>query len=112
MRATAMPVLTPGAADCVLPSSPVLARLRAKQLAVGQVIAGTMSLTEAAACFGTGEKNVTGRDGERLCRTVIGWVHLALSDRPEQAEAVSERLEDELRTVLARHGGVCLSRAG
>jgi hypothetical protein len=107
-----MPVLTPGAAVCVLPSSPALARLRAKQRAVGRVIAGTLSLLDAAVCFGDGEKNPTGHDGEALCRTVIGWVHLALSDRPEQAEAASERLEDELRTVLARHGCVRLPRAG
>src|SRR5437763_1294716 len=107
-----MPVLTPGATICVLPSSPALVRLRAKQRAVGQVIAGTLSLVEAATCFGAGEKNGTGRDGETLCRTVIGWVHLALSDRPEQAEAVSERLEDELRMVLTRHGRVRLPLAG
>jgi hypothetical protein len=107
-----MLVLMPGAAVCVLPSSPALARLRAKQRAVGQVIAGTLSLVEAASHFGAGDRDVAGRNGEALCRTVIGWVHLALSDRPEQAEAVSERLEAELRAVLTRHGCVRLPLAG
>jgi hypothetical protein len=47
---------------------------------------------------------VSASDVEALCRSVIGWVHLALSDRPERAEAVSGRLECELQSHLARFG--------
>jgi hypothetical protein len=107
-----MPVLTPVVAVRVSPHPTALARLRAKQRVVAQVIAGTLSLLEAAALFGTCGHDAAARDGESLCRAVIGWVHLALSDRPEQAEAVSQQLEEELQAVLARRGCVQLPLAG
>ena len=39
---------------------------------------------------------------ENLCRTVIGWVYLTLSSRPEEAERVSNRLERELQVHLEK----------
>lgn len=79
----------------------LLSGLRHKQEAVTAVIDGKLSLLEAAARFRDGKANM---DGETLCRAVIGWVHLALSDRPEKAEAVSLRLESELQSYLDRTG--------
>ena len=43
-------------------------------------------------------------DSENLCRTVIGWVYLSLSNRPEEAERVSDRLERELQVHLDKNG--------
>jgi len=88
----------------------LLTGLRQKQWAVAGVIAGRLSLLEAAAWFraaglGIDLGQVPAAEAESLCRSVIGWVHLALSDRPERAEAVSARLECELQTHLARFGG-------
>lgn len=79
----------------------LLAELRRKQLAVSAVIDGKLSLLEAAGWF---RNECTSVDGEALCRTVIGWVHLALCERPEKAEAVSLRLEGELQVFLDRTG--------
>jgi hypothetical protein len=83
----------------------LLDELRRKQQAVAAVIDGNLSLLDAAAWFRNGRVNV---DGEALCRTVIGWVHLALCERPERAEAVSLRLEGELQSYLDRSGRGCL----
>jgi hypothetical protein len=79
----------------------LLAELRRKQQAVTAVLDGKLSLLEAAGRFR--DENASS-DGETLCRTVIGWVHLALSERPEKAEAVSLRLEGELQSYLDRSG--------
>ncbi len=81
-----------------------------KEQIVAELISGRLPLLEATARFrqlgGAGRGPEPG--GEEWCRTVIGWAHLALSDRPERAEAVSDHLEQELQTHLARHGCVCL----
>jgi hypothetical protein len=82
-------------------SREMLAGLRLKQSAVAAVVDGKLTLSEAAARFRDAQ---CGSDGETLCRSVIGWVHLALSDRPERAEAVSSRLERELQVYLDRAG--------
>jgi hypothetical protein len=95
----------------VLPGA-VLAGLRQKQAIISQVIDGHLPLWEAASRFRAahqaasvclertiGVPNHT-IDGEEACRTVIGWVYLALSDRPEHADRVSERLETELRDQM------------
>jgi hypothetical protein len=87
-----------------------LERVEAKQQAVADLIDRRTDLLEAAARFhaaGLAPSDVVG-DGERLCRSVIGWVYLALSDRPERAEALSDELERELQVVLSRHGAVRL----
>lgn len=82
-------------------SREMLAGLIRKQQAVAALIDGRLSLLEAAGRFRDAQASA---DGEALCRAVIGWVHLALNDRPERAEAVSQRLEGELQTYLDRSG--------
>ena len=93
----------------------VLLGLQQKQAIINEVIGGHLPLWEAAGRFqaahqaarvclesATGVPNHT-IDGEAVCRTIIGWVYLALSDRPEHADKVSERLEGELREYLSRN---------
>jgi hypothetical protein len=93
----------------------VLLGLQQKQAIINQVIDGNLPLWEAASRFqvahqaarvclerATGSPNNT-IDGESVCRTIIGWVCLALSDRPEHADRVSERLEGELREILNKN---------
>jgi len=82
-----------------------LRRLQVKQRAIAELISGRLQLLEAAARFQEVEGGMGGEDeGEQLCRAVIGWAHLALSDRPERAEAFSEQLEKELQRHLTGHG--------
>ncbi|HJZ60370.1 MAG TPA: hypothetical protein VKE74_35830 [Gemmataceae bacterium] len=73
-----------------------------KQQAVAGVIAGRLTLLEAAARFRAAGGGPVEADGEAVCRSVIGWVHLALSERPERAEEVSARLESELQSYIGR----------
>ena len=92
----------------------VLLGLQQKQAIINQVIEGRLPLMEAATRFQAAHQaarlcleratGVPGHtiDGEAVCRTIIGWVCLALSDRPEQADRVSERLEGELREILTK----------
>lgn len=80
------------------------AGLRRKQEAVAAVIAGRVSLLEAAETFRAA--GCPWPDTETVCRSVIGWVHLALCDRPERAEDVSARLEQELQSYLVYPGGL------
>ena len=92
----------------------VLLGLQQKQAIINQVIEGRLPLWDAAGRFQAAHQaaracleratGVPGHaiDGESVCRTIIGWVCLALSDRPEQADRVSERLEGELREYLNR----------
>ena len=104
-------------ANTAEPASPkaVLVGLQQKQAIINQVIEGRLPLWEAAGRFqvahqaarvcletATGVPN-NSIDGEAVCRTIIGWVCLALSDRPEQADRVSERLELELREFLTKN---------
>jgi hypothetical protein len=84
----------------------LLAGLSHKQQAVTDVIAGRTTLLEAAARFRAAGGTRVGADGEALCRSVIGWVHLALRDRPEQADLVAGRLEHELQDYQARFGSL------
>jgi hypothetical protein len=97
-----------------------LQRLQAKQEIVAQLVAGRVSLVEAASRFRAASQPVTegssyavfarqGQDSdERVCRTLIGWAYLALCEYPERAEAVSNRLETDLQEILDRQGYVCL----
>jgi hypothetical protein len=108
-----MPGQTVRAAETALPNA-VLMGLRQKQAIINQVIEGRLALWEAAGRFqdahqaarvclerATGVPNCS-IDGEAVCRTIIGWVHLTLSDRPEHADRISERLECELREFLKK----------
>jgi hypothetical protein len=93
-----MPALTPPA-PCV-----IRAQLCEKEQAVADVIAGRATLLEAATRFRRADGAGPEADGEIACRAVIGWVHLALSHRPERAERVAGRLERELQYTLAPLG--------
>lgn len=64
-------------------------------------IAGRLSLLEVAAWFRAAGLGTTVAE---CLPAVIGWTHLALGDRPEQAETVSGRLEWELEHYLGRFG--------
>ncbi len=93
----------------------VLLGLKQKQAIINEVIDGHLPLWEAAGRFQDAHQaarvcleratGVPGHtiDGEAVCRTIIGWVYLALIDRPEQADRVSERLEGELREFLTKN---------
>jgi hypothetical protein len=94
------------------PSEVVRQRVRQKEEIVQQVCRGQLPLLAAAARFRS-VSQATGsgsgaQDGEAVCRTVIAWVGLALADRPERAAALTERLEAELESNLARSGRVQL----
>ena len=100
-------------AEPALPKA-VLLGLQQKQAIINQVIEGRLALWDAAGRFQAAHQaarvcleTATGVpshsiDGEAVCRQIIGWVHLTLSDRPEQADRVSERLEGELREHLKK----------
>jgi hypothetical protein len=101
--------------DAKFPTT-VMQCLVVKQQIIRQVIEGRMELWEAASRFHTVHRvavacieSATGipsaaADSENLCRTVIGWVYLSLSNRPEEAERVSNRLERELQVHLETNG--------
>jgi hypothetical protein len=100
---------THGLPPNVAQRSQALRSLKVKQEAVAQVCANQLPLFVAAARFQAVNPGVL--NGEELCRNVIGWVHLALRDRPEQAEAVSARLESELQEHLNSFGVIRLPSA-
>lgn len=98
-------------------------RVRQKTAIIHDLIEGRLSLIEATRQFQDVHcgsiamlENSVGvpsgpTDPETMCRNLIGWAALELSDRPEQAEVVSHRLERELEQHMARHGEVALSPA-
>jgi hypothetical protein len=98
-------------AEPTLPRA-VLQGLQQKQQIITAVIDGHLPLWEAGTRFQAAHRaasqcleTATGVpcqtiDNESACRALIGWVWLALSERPEQADRVSERLEGELREHL------------
>ena len=112
-----------GAANVAEPALPkaVLLGLQQKQAIINQVIEGKLPLWEAASRFQAAHQaarqcleTATGVpshtiDGESVCRQIIGWVHLVLSERPEQADRVSERLETELREHLTKNPAAALT---
>jgi len=101
----------------------LLQGLQAKQRIISELIEGKLKLLEAASRFQAAHSTTLAcaaattmypgkmSDSENVCRTVIGWVHLALGNRPEEAERVSARLERELQTYLDRFGTVSLPQA-
>lgn len=99
--------------ELMLPNT-VVQSLVVKQKIIRQVIEGRMELQEAALRFHAVNRvaaafieQATGvpaaaANAESLCRTLIGWVYLTLSYRPEEAERVSNRLERELESQLEK----------
>jgi hypothetical protein len=93
-----------------------LQRLQAKQSIIADLISGRLDLLEATARFQAVQQAGTltpattpdAEDGEAWCRTVLGWAHLALSDCPERAEALSVVWQCRLNEHLSRFGGVRL----
>jgi hypothetical protein len=82
----------------------IRAQLCEKEQAVADVTAGRATPLEAATRFRRADGTGPEADGETACRAVIGWVHLALSHRPERAERVAGRLERELQYAIAPLG--------
>jgi hypothetical protein len=102
-----------------------LRRCGAKEAAVADVIAGRLTLLEAAAEFR--DLNAQIPQAKHwlahqypdqpyelaLCRSIIRRVGLELRPRmPEQAEILIARLEAELAEHIHRHGRVCLPVPG
>jgi hypothetical protein len=93
-------------------------RIRAKVMIVREVVAGQLSLLEAAAWF----RDVNAADPdyaciqclfpgktepERLCRQVLSWARGELNDRPtSQAETIQQALEEEFEKLQKRPGGI------
>src|SRR5271166_5263171 len=77
--------------------------LTTKQQIINELIAGRLELMEATARFHAVHSEsafhlsrATGAPAaaagiENMCRTVIGWVHLTLRNRPEEADRLSNR---------------------
>jgi hypothetical protein len=95
-----------------------LQRLDAKKEIIAQILDGRLRLLEAASKFrglsrttavGAAPAGARSDSDEDLCRSLIGWVYLALSERPERAEALSDQLEAELAAHLKQHGSVNLT---
>lgn len=86
----------------------VLRGLNEKNQIIGELIEGRVTLRDAAGRFqaahiaaGDCLERTTGVpsrsvETENTCRSLIGWVRLSLRDRPEQADRVTARLEEEL----------------
>lgn len=97
----------------------VLRGLIEKQQIIGELIEGKVSLREAAGRFqvahhaaGDCLERTTGvpsrsLETENTCRSLIGWVRLTLKDRPERADRVTARLEEELS--VASVGGMIVN---
>lgn len=98
----------------------VLQGVQRKKDLIHRLIEGRLPLLAAAAEFqdihrgstatlerSLGFLDVPG-DAEGLCRAVIGWAYLELRERPEQADAVTERLESELQRSLDQNGKIAL----
>jgi hypothetical protein len=90
-------------------------RMRAKEAIVLEVIAGHLTLRQAAARFqeldidkptihlGYWRATYPGdTDEERYCCTILRSVEIELSHNPQQARAVRQRLEAELPPALRR----------
>jgi hypothetical protein len=90
-------------------------RVARKEEVIGRLIAGEITLLEAAAWFRDLNDDPPDRpcdfrqlergrsDGEKACRQVVGWVRSSLINHPDPAEAakVLARLERELEERAA-----------
>jgi hypothetical protein len=98
----------------------LLRRIAAKERVVAELVAGRLTLLQAAARF----RDLKGEppdlaappglacgcsEGERLCREVMAWADGWLAEQaPQRAAAVAARLEAELRRHRDRAGMVRL----
>src|SRR5262249_23603605 len=100
----------------------VIDRITAKDQVADEVIAGRLTLVEAAARFR--DLNAVppdhpdpyrttypgGSDREKLCRQVISWVASATGRAQAEARALVACLEAELEDLLGRHGTIELPK--
>jgi hypothetical protein len=91
---------------------------KTKNDVAAEVIAGRLTLIEAAALFTAADAELDtwsmwvrmsriegSSDAERQCRKVIGYVEIALADEPSACREHVHRLTAELENELQRHGG-------
>ncbi len=102
-------------------------RIGAKHQIVGDVIAGRLTLVQAAALFGALNqlppesmqpslsdlcpsrlRFPAHTDEERLCQQVVQWVSFELADEQDRLEATVGRLEAEFKEALHKEGTVRL----
>jgi hypothetical protein len=95
-------------------------RIQAKGQVVDRLLAGDLSLVQAAAWFrflddqpedwpDDFRRRMPGRgDGDKACRQVISWVRIRLTGRlvRSQGAAAVDRLENELNVLLAENDDV------
>ncbi len=74
-----------------------------KHQAIGELIAGRLTLVEAAAQFRELDAAADAAE-ESLCRQVLGWVETELQNRPD-LDAVVARLSREYRAAFGRDPG-------
>jgi hypothetical protein len=98
----------------------LLRRIAAKEQVVAELVAGRLTLLQAAARFRDLKEEPPDMadppgypcgcsEGERLCREVMAWADGWLAERaPQRAAAVAARLEAELRRHRDRAGMVRL----
>lgn len=101
-------------------SAVIMRRVAAKNRVIDQLIAGEMTLVEAAAWFRYLNENPSryrhdyrdwpgDSDEEKACRQVLSWAEVRVLSQAEsksQAAAMVQRLEDELEQTLRREGRV------
>jgi hypothetical protein len=113
------PRRTAGVSRQVIPPGPeveaLLRRMRARDLVADQLLAGELSLPQAATRFRDLNDNLPqfrvaiefrpgDSEGEKLCRQVIGWAESRLQSRgmsPVEVEAALSPLLRELNRLLA-----------
>jgi hypothetical protein len=88
-----------------------LQRLEAKKAIIGQIIDGRLRLLEAASQFEELARPANSaleghNDLEYWCRSIIGWVCLALSEQPERADTLAGNLEAELSACLGKRAAI------
>jgi hypothetical protein len=102
-------------------------RIGAKKDIVDEVIAGRLSLVQAAALFGALNqlppesvkpslsdldpsrlRFLAHSDEDRLCQQVVRWVSWELAGEPDRREATVARLEAEFKAALRKEGTVRL----
>lgn len=84
-----------------------LTKVHRKEQIITDLIEGRIGLREATMKFQQLESPEQPRAhtlSESICQKVIGWAQLALHERPERAEVVVARLEEEMTSCLVCQG--------